>query len=90
MKFNIVMVVSMALCAAIGLWGVFDPDAMTAAAQALVNYSLTALDWFYLLLCTFFFVFMIVIGFSRYGDIKLGGDDEVPEFSTGSWVAMLF
>ena len=87
---NIVMVVSMVLCAAIGLWGVFDPDAMTAAAQALVNYSLTALDWFFLLLCTFFFVFMVAIGFSRYGNIKLGGDDEVPEFSTPSWVAMLF
>ena len=87
---NIVMVVSMVLCAAIGLWGVFDPDAMTAAAQALVNYSLTALDWFFLLLCTFFFVFMVVIGFSKYGNIRLGGDDEVPEFSTGSWVAMLF
>ncbi len=90
MKVNIVMVVSMALCAAIGLWGVIEPDQMTNAAQALVNYSLTALDWFYLLLCTFFVVFMVVVGFSKYGDIKLGGDDEVPEFSTASWVAMLF
>ena len=81
---NIVMVVSMLLCAAIGIWGVVDPDAMTAAAQALVNYSLTALDWFFLLLCTFFVVFMMVIGFSRYGNIKLGGDDKVPEFSTAS------
>ena len=87
---NIVMVVSMGLCAAIGLWGVVDPDAMTAAAQALISYSLTALDWFFLLLCTFFVAFMVVIGFSKYGNIKLGGDDEVPEFSTGSWIAMLF
>ena len=90
MKTNIVMIISMALCAAIGLWGVISPDQMTAAAQALVNYSLTALDWFYLLLCTFFFLFMVAIGFSKFGDIKLGGDDEVPEFSTPSWVAMLF
>ena len=61
---NIVMVVSMVLCAAIGIWGVIDPDGMTTAAQGLVNYSLTALDWFFLLLCTFFFVFMVAIGFS--------------------------
>ena len=87
---NIVMIVSMALCAAIGIWGVVDPDAMTGAAQGLVNYTLTALDWFYLLLCTFFVVFMLVMAFSKYGAIKLGGDDEQPEFSTGSWVAMLF
>lgn len=90
MKTNIVMVISMVLCAAIGLWGVIDPDQMTSAAQALVNYSFTALDWFYLLLCTFFFIFMIAIGFSKYGNIKLGSDDEVPEFSTPSWIAMLF
>ena len=87
---NIVMIVSMVLCAAIGVWGVVDPDAMTGAAQGLVNYSLTALDWFYLLLCTFFVVFMAVMAFSKYGNIKLGADDEQPEFSTGSWVAMLF
>ncbi len=87
---NIVMAISMVLCAAIGIWGVVDPDGMTSAAQALVNYSLTALDWFFLMMCTFFVVFMVVIAYSRYGEIKLGADDDQPEFSTGSWVAMLF
>jgi glycine betaine transporter len=87
---NIVMSVSMVLCAAIGIWGVADPDGMTTAAQALVNYSLTALDWFFLLLCTFFVVFMAIMAFSKYGNIRLGADDDEPEFSTGSWVAMLF
>ncbi len=87
---NAVMSISLALCAAIAIWGVASPESMTGAAQGLVNYSLTALDWFFLLLCTFFVVFMVAIGFSRYGKIKLGGDDEEPEFSTGSWIAMLF
>jgi glycine betaine transporter len=27
---------------------------------------------------------------SKYGNIKLGDDDDEPEFSTGSWIAMLF
>ena len=87
---NVVMTVSMVLCAAIGAWGVIDPVSMTGAAQSLINYSLTALDWFFLLLCAFFVVFMAVMAFSKYGDIKLGADDDQPEFSTGSWVAMLF
>ncbi|MDH3688496.1 MAG: BCCT family transporter, partial [Gammaproteobacteria bacterium] len=87
---NIVMVVSLIMCAAIAIWGVASPDSMTGAAQGLINYSLTALDWFFLLLCTFFFFFMVAIGFSKYGNIKLGADDDEPEFSTGSWVAMLF
>lgn len=87
---NLVMIVSLVLCAAIAIWGVIAPDSMTGAAQGLVNYSLTALDWFFLLLGTAFLVIMVVMAFSKYGSIKLGGDDEEPEFSTASWIAMLF
>lgn len=87
---NTVMVVSLVLCAAIAIWGVADPDSMTGAAQWLVNYSLTALDWYFLALCTTFLVIMATLAFSKYGAIKLGADTDEPEFSTGSWVAMLF
>ena len=89
-RVNTVTIISIILCAAIAIWGVIAPESMTGAAQWLVNYSLTALDWYFLLLCTFFFFFMVAMGFTKYGNIKLGGDDEQPEFSTGSWVAMLF
>lgn len=34
--------------------------------------------------------FLVWIAFSRYGTIRLGRDDEKPEFSLFSWVAMLF
>ena len=87
---NTVMIVSLVLCAAIAIWGVVDPDSMTGSAQWLVNYSLTALDWYFLALCTAFLVIMAAMAFSKYGEIKLGDDDDEPEFSTGSWVAMLF
>lgn len=30
------------------------------------------------------------LAFSRYGSIKLGADDDEPEFSTISWLCMLF
>ena len=87
---NTVMIVSLVLCAAIAIWGVVDPDSMTGSAQWLVNYSLTALDWYFLALCTTFLVIMGYMAFSKYGKIKLGADDDEPEFSTGSWIAMLF
>ncbi len=87
---NRVMAVALLLSAAIAIWGIAAPESMTGAAQGLVNYVLNALDWFYLLLCTIFLVIMGVMAFSKYGKIKLGHDDEQPEFSTGSWVAMLF
>ena len=87
---NTVMLVSLVLCAAIAIWGVVDPTSMTGAAQWLVNYSLTALDWYFLALCTGFLVIMAYMACSKYGKIKLGDDDDEPEFSTGSWIAMLF
>src|SRR5699024_4568531 len=34
--------------------------------------------------------FMIYIAFSKFGKIKLGKDDDEPEYSTFSWIAMLF
>lgn len=47
-------------------------------------------DWFYTVVVTVFLVFLVLIASSRYGDIKLGSDDAVPDFSFVSWTAMLF
>lgn len=87
---NTVSVLSILLCGGIGLWGVIDPAGMTGAAQALTGFAFTTLDWFFLLLCTGLVVLSIVLAVSPYGSIKLGHDDEKPEFSTASWIAMLF
>ena len=47
-------------------------------------------DWFYTVAVTVFLVFLVLIAWSRYGDIRLGPDDAKPEFSFASWTAMLF
>jgi choline/glycine/proline betaine transport protein len=48
------------------------------------------LNWYYVLIAAFFVAFSLWVGFSRFGDIKLGKDDDEPEFSLGSWFALLF
>jgi choline/glycine/proline betaine transport protein len=48
------------------------------------------LGWFYVLGVSFFLVFALWIGVSRYGHVRLGPDGEEPEYSRGSWFAMLF
>jgi choline/glycine/proline betaine transport protein len=48
------------------------------------------LGWYYVILVTGFVVFALWAGLGRFGDIKLGPDDEDPEFGIGSWFAMLF
>ncbi|RYF08996.1 MAG: BCCT family transporter [Comamonadaceae bacterium] len=47
-------------------------------------------DWFYTVAVTAFLVFLVLIAASRFGDVRLGPDDAVPEFSFVSWTAMLF
>ena len=87
---NTVFVVSMASCAGIGIWGIVSPDSMTGTMLGFVNYMLRGVSWFWLLTCTMFLVLSGYLAFGPYGKIKLGADDEEPEFSTASWIAMLF
>ena len=47
-------------------------------------------SWLYVGSMTGFLCFALWLAFSRYGRIRLGRDDESPEFSRLSWFAMLF
>jgi len=47
-------------------------------------------SWFYILTVAFIFFFVIFLGFSRYGDIRLGPDHSTPDYSLASWLSMLF
>lgn len=50
----------------------------------------TNLSWWYILLVTSLLVFVIYLGASRHGHVRLGKDDEAPEFSLIGWFTMLF
>jgi len=51
---------------------------------------INSFSWYYVLIAAFFVAFALWLGFSRYGDIKLGKDDDEPEFSMISWISFLF
>lgn len=46
--------------------------------------------WFFILTVNIILIFAIYLAFSKYGKIRLGGEDAEPEFSKPSWFAMLF
>ncbi len=48
------------------------------------------LKWFYIGLMTFVVGFLLYLMVSRFGHIRLGRDDEKPEFSFIAWISMLF
>lgn len=62
-------------------------EAAFAAIQAGIVHNF---NWYYVLIASFFVIFSLSMGFSRFGEIKLGRDEDVPEFSLGSWFSLLF
>ena len=63
-------------------------------AQTLFNLMQVSIvdngSWFYVLTVAFIFFFVIFLGFSRYGEIRLGPDHAVPDYSLMTWLSMLF
>ncbi|PTX59383.1 glycine betaine transporter [Melghirimyces profundicolus] len=72
------------------LWGSVMPEQAATATgnvQALIQ---DKFGWFYLLSATGFLVFVLSLIFTRLGNIRLGKDNEEPEYSYITWFAMLF
>lgn len=82
--------ISAGLIVAIVLWGVIAPDALGAVFDTALASITRNFGWFYLWVVLGLVVLAMVLAFSRYGDIKLGQEDDEPEFSIGAWFAMLF
>ncbi len=89
-RVGVVFWVSVALSALFVLWGTFFTENLAGVFQTVLNYVIDTFGAVYLLAVTGFLVFMLYLGFSRYGRIRLGADDERPEFSTVGWLSMLF
>ncbi len=47
-------------------------------------------SWFYVLAFSVFLGFLVILSVSSLGNIKLGNDEEEPDFGFLSWLAMLF
>ncbi len=72
-------------------WGVFFADSLARVFDAvLFDFLIPNFGWVFILSSFGFLAFSVYLAASRYGRIRLGGDDERPEFSTVSWVAMMF
>lgn len=67
------------------LYGRTGGDAFERLNEAITQ----GVGWWYILAATGFVIFALYCGLSRIGTIRLGRDDEQPEFSTISWFTML-
>ena len=72
------------------LWGIVDTQGLATFASAVVGRMFISRGWFIMLSVSAMLIIAVYLAFSRYGRIKLGRDDDQPEFSTVSWLTMLF
>jgi choline/glycine/proline betaine transport protein len=61
-------------------------DLFSTMQSSVIN----SFGWYYVAVVALFVAFSLWVGLGRYGDIRLGRDDDEPEFSVMSWFALLF
>lgn len=65
-------------------------DHAAATFASIQSWLVTYMGWFYMGVVALFFIWIIYLACSKYAHIKLGPDDSSPDYSYGSWFAMLF
>src|SRR5262245_31812030 len=89
-KLTKVFWISIVIASAFVVWGVVAPTQLGEMMDKTKVFFLDSFGWFYELAATFFLLFAIFLIFGRYGRIKLGTDDDKPDFNRTTWFAMLF
>ncbi len=89
-KDNVVYILSLAILGSLVAFGIASPETFAAMTKKVFNFLTTYLGWWYMLSMTAFVFFSIYMAFGRYGNLRLGGPDDKPEFSTTAWFGMLF
>ncbi|MBF9000150.1 MULTISPECIES: BCCT family transporter [Vibrio] len=67
-----------------------NPATAKAAIDQVRNGIMNQFDDLFMWSTNFFLIFALILTFSPFGKIRLGGKDAVPEHSTKSWISMLF
>jgi len=71
-------------------FAIIFPEAAEVFFGTIQTGIVNTFNWYYVLIAAFFVAFALFMGFSRFGDIKLGKDTDEPEFSIGAWFSLLF
>ncbi|VXC06270.1 BCCT family transporter [Nocardioides sp. AX2bis] len=86
----VVFVVTGAIAIGFVAWGILSTKNLASASTTAQDAVVTNGGWFFVLVSSFFVVYVLWLAASRYGKIPLGHDGEKPEFKTVSWIAMMF
>jgi len=89
-KLGKVFYISLVLALFFVIWGAVNPESLNESAASIFKLLITQFGWFYLLSSFIFLVASLYFAFSRFGKIRLGKEDDRPEYSLITWFGMLF
>ena len=87
---NPLLLIALTLTGLVALWGIVDTAGLARFSSSMTGVMFTSRGWFIMLAVSLLVILCIWLAISPYGKIKLGQDDDEPEFSTISWLSMLF
>ncbi len=82
--------VSAAFIGVVALIGVLFTEQLADVSSSALTWVTNTFGWLFILTATGFVVFALILAFGKYGNIPLSQEGEKPEFSTPSWIAMMF
>jgi glycine betaine transporter len=87
---SMVFYISTGILFVLVLIGVMIPEALERVTANIQAFITNAFGWYYLILVTLIVIICLFFLISPLGKIKLGKQDDQPEFSRPTWFAMLF
>ncbi|MDM5157305.1 BCCT family transporter [Bacillus sp. DX1.1] len=94
-KLTRTFIVSLTLCMTFTIWGIIPESIMGKGSlgnvtTAIQTVLVSKFGWFYIISVSIFLGITIFLIVSKYGSIRLGKDDDEPDYSYMTWFAMLF
>ncbi|MCG7344513.1 BCCT family transporter [Sporosarcina sp. ACRSL] len=87
---NPVFTISSVVILLLVIIGAVIPGPFGNVADRLYSFTTEKFGWFYLLAVFIVVIFLAGLAISKFGAIRLGGDDERPDYPFFTWIGMLF
>lgn len=89
-KQNSVFLCSLAIAGALIVYGGVFNDNLNSVSETIMGWVSRNFGWLYVACVFCFCLLLTLVAFSKYGNIKLGEQEDKPEYSNFSWYSMLF
>ncbi|WP_082156789.1 BCCT family transporter [Kocuria sp. HSID16901] len=80
---------SLGLVAVFVLWAGLSPSSLSTSMTTVMDWAAGNIGWTYLVVTLGCILLLLYLAVSRFGGIRLGAEQDRPEYSTWAWLAMI-